>query len=77
LQDTQPDDEGPAQKQARIEEDDNGLDDIDLDDLNDNLDEETINKLLSRAKDVSLEYNTRNIYFINLFKNFWKKNFYF
>jgi len=48
-----PDDDGPAHKQAKIEDDDNGLDDIDLDDLEDNLDEETINKLLSRAKDVS------------------------
>jgi beta-catenin-like protein 1 len=52
LHDIQPDDDGPAHKQAKIEEDDNGLDDIDLDDLQDNLDEETINKLLSRAKDV-------------------------
>jgi hypothetical protein len=66
LHDIQPDDDGPAHKQAKIEEDDNGLDDIDLDDLQDNLDEETINKLLSRAKDVSsLIYNILQ-YFTNL-----------
>lgn len=71
-----PDDDGPAHKQAKIEDDDNGLDDIDLDDLEDNLDEETINKLLSRAKDVSNITHVLFYEFTNLIELFWaRKNF--